>query len=148
MQIHYLELPKLPDKDVDDLEGVELWLSFLKEASKDSSEIKLKRLRERSKAMSTAIDKLQEISADDRMRELQRAREKSRLDTISRIRYAEKQAEERGLKRGMERGLEQAKLEMVKNLINVGLLSNEQIAEVTNLNIKQIEKIRQEVSEQ
>lgn len=50
LQIHYLELPKLPDKGIDDLDGVELWLSFLKEAPKESNEIKLKELRGRSEA--------------------------------------------------------------------------------------------------
>lgn len=160
LQIHYLELPKLPNKKVDDLQGVELWLSFLKEAPKESNEIILKELRGRSEAMSTAIDKLQEISADDRMRELQRAREKSRLDMISRVKYAEKQAEERGMKRGLERGLErgmergmergldQGRMEKAKELVKNGIAkgySVEILKDITGLTEEDIEDVRLEI---
>ena len=141
LQIHYLELPKLPDKNVDDLEGAELWLSFLKEAAKDSGKVKLNELRGRSEAMSAAIDKLQEISADDRMRELQRSREKARLDMISRVKYAEKQAEERGMEQGLERGIVQAKKETAKSLLD--LLDDETIASRVGLPLEEVRALRE-----
>jgi len=46
--------------------------------------------------METAINQLMEISTDEKMRELYRAREKARLDMISKLKYAEN--------RGMEKG--------------------------------------------
>ena len=104
LQIHYLELPKLPNKEVEELDGIELWLGFLKEAGKEGNEAKMRKFRGRSKTMDVAINKLEEISADERMRELYRAREKSRLDLISRMKYAENLA--------MERGMEKSKVEI------------------------------------
>ncbi len=146
LQIHYLELTKLPDKEVKDLEGVELWLTFLKEADKKDNDARIEELRERSKAMSTAINKLEEISADERMRELYRAREKSRLDMKSKLEYAEHMAMERGMKRGLEQGIEQgieqAKKEMAKALLD--LLDDETIASRTGLALEEIKLLRKE----
>lgn len=107
LQIHYLELAKLPSKEIEDLEGLELWLAFLKEAGKEDSENKLEELKERSEIMKEVINELDVISADERMREVYRAREKYRLDMLSQLRQAEREAEEKGMEKGMEKGIEQ-----------------------------------------
>ena len=48
--------------------------------------------------------KLRIISADERMRELYRAREKSRLDMISKLKYAENKGRKEGREEGREEG--------------------------------------------
>lgn len=60
---------------------------------------------ERSETMKEAVERLDEISSDERMREIARAREKARLDEISRIKYAERKAMEKRLAEGLEKGL-------------------------------------------
>ncbi len=69
LQIHYLELPKLPKKNTEELDDIELWLDFLKESPKEGSEKRLEELKERSEIMGTAINQLMEISADEKMRD-------------------------------------------------------------------------------
>lgn len=54
--------------------------------------------------METVINQLEEISADERMRELYRAREKSRLDMISKLKYAENKGRKEGREEGREEG--------------------------------------------
>lgn len=94
LQIHYLELPKLPeDKEIEELEGVELWIAFLREAGKEGNEVKLKKLKERSEVMTKAMKSLETVSSDEKMLEAYRAREKARMDELAKIAYAKKQGE-------------------------------------------------------
>ena len=66
LEIHYLELPKLDKKEIEELDQVELWLEFLKEGGKDDNQARLKKLMERSEVMTRVVNKLQEISADEK----------------------------------------------------------------------------------
>ena len=92
LQIHYLELPKLSeDKEIEELEGVELWIAFLREAGKEGNEEKLEKLKGRSEVMTKAMESLETVSSDEKMLEVYRAREKARRDEISKLAYAKKQ---------------------------------------------------------
>ena len=93
--------------------------------------------------MRTAIETLETISADERMRELANAREKYRLDQASKLKYAERQGIEKGIKKGMEVGVKQSKIELVRNAINEGVEIN-LISKLTGLTKAEIEKIREE----
>ena len=92
LQIHYLELPKLSeDKEIEELEGVELWIAFLREAGKEGNREKLERLKGRSEVMTKVMKSLETVSSDEKMLEVYRAREKARRDEISKLIYAENQ---------------------------------------------------------
>ena len=94
LQIHYLELPKLPeDKEIEELEGVELWIAFFRETGKEGKEEKLEKLKERSEVMTKAMKSLETVSSDEKMLEAYRAREKARMDELAKIAYAKKQGE-------------------------------------------------------
>ncbi len=94
LQIHYLELPKLPeDKEIEELEGVELWIAFFRETGKEGNEEKLEKLKERSEVMTKAMKSLETVSSDEKMLEAYRAREKARMDELAKIAYAKKQGE-------------------------------------------------------
>ena len=94
LQIHYLELPKLPeDKEILELEGVELWVAFFRETGKEGNEEKLEKLKERSEVMTKAMKSLETVSSDEKMLEAYRAREKARMDELAKIAYAKKQGE-------------------------------------------------------
>jgi predicted transposase/invertase (TIGR01784 family) len=107
LEIHYLELTKLGEKKIEELSNVELWLEFLKEGGKKGNKDKLEKLKERRGIMTTAIEKLGEISADEKMRELYRAREKARLDMVSKLKYAERKGIEKGRVEGKAEGREE-----------------------------------------
>ena len=136
LQIHYLELPKLPKKEIEELDDVELWLDFLKESAKEGNEKRLEELKERSEIMETAINQLMEISADEKMRELYRAREKARLDMISKLKYAEN----RGMEKGMEKGMEV----VARNLLQEGT-EIEFVTKVTKLSRDKVEEIKKKL---
>lgn len=47
-----------------------------------------------------------------------------------------------GIEKGIEKGIEQGKLEMARNLLLLGLLNDEQIAQASGLPLKQIQALR------
>lgn len=144
LQIHYLELPKLPeDKNIDELEGVELWAEFLI-AGRESNEEKLEKLKLRSDTMKTAVESLETVSADERMREIQRAREKSRLDMLSKLDYAKKQGVQQGLaqglEQGLERGLQQGIINTAEEMLKLGV-DIQIIIKATKLSLDKIKEL-------
>ena len=145
LQIHYLELPKLPKKNIVELDAVELWLDFLKESAKEGSEKRLRELKERSEIMGTAINQLIEISADEKMRELYRAKEKARLDMISKLKYAEKKGMEKGIEKGIEKGAINKAKEMATELIKDGVEVS-LVVKYTKLTEDEVEKIKKKLN--
>ncbi len=153
LQIHYLELPKLPKKKIKELDDIELWLDFLKESAKEGNEKRLKELRERSEIMGAAINQLMEISADEKMRELYRAREKARLDMISRLKYAENKGIAKGIAKGIEKGIEEGMgkgaiskaremaIELIKDGVELSL-----VVKYTKLAKDEVEKIKKQLN--
>jgi flagellar biosynthesis/type III secretory pathway protein FliH len=100
---------------------VELWLEFLKEGGKKGNKDKLEKLKERRSIMTTAIEKLGEISADEKMRELYRAREKARLDMVSKLKYAERKGIEKGRVEGKAEGRAEGREEGIEKGIKKGI---------------------------
>ncbi len=134
LQIHFLELPKLPEsKNIDELEGEELWIGFLK-AGREGNEEKLEKLKMRSDTMKKAVESLETVSADERLRELQRAREKSRLDMVSKLDYAKKQ------------GIQENIINTAEKMLKLGF-DIEAIIEVTSLSLDKIKEIENRLKE-
>jgi predicted transposase/invertase (TIGR01784 family) len=93
----------------------------------------------------TAINRLQEISADERMREIYRAREKARLDMLSRLKSAEKLGMEKGMEKGRVEGIREGAVnkarEMAQELIKDGMEVS-LVAKYTKLTINEVEGIK------
>jgi predicted transposase/invertase (TIGR01784 family) len=133
LSIHYIELPKFDDqKDIEYMEAVELWLTFIKRAGDPKSRERLNKLVERSEALKMAKEILEQISADEKLRQEYYAREKARLDAISRIKYAE------------TKGMEKAKLEIAKSALKEGV-EIDVIVKLTGFSEEKIEKIKNEL---
>lgn len=152
LEIHYLELPKLPRKKIEDLDDVELWLDFLKESPRKGNSARLRELTGRSEIMGEAVNKLMEISADEKMRELAMSREKARLDMISRLKYAEnkgrREGRQEGRREGRQEGLQEGMKKGRQELAKTMLLDGEpldKIAKYTRLSTEKIENIRKEL---
>lgn len=93
LEMHYIELQKFhPKKEPEEMEAIELWLSFMKKAGTEEIEKLVKRKEE----LGIAMEMLKKISADEELREKYAAREKARLDTISSIKFAEMKGMEKG----------------------------------------------------
>ncbi|MDD2481466.1 MAG: PD-(D/E)XK nuclease family transposase [Lutispora sp.] len=113
LEIHYIELQKFqPKKDVEEMEAIELWLSFIKKAGKEE----IGKLIKRKEELSIAMEMLKKISADEELREKYASQEKARLDAISSIKFAEM--------KGMEKGMEKGRAELLIKLLGkkIGVL--------------------------
>lgn len=136
LTIHYIELPKFDDeKDVESMEAIELWLTFIKNTGDSEKREKLNKIIERSETLKMANEMLKEISADEELREEYYAREKAKLDKKSSLFYAKEQ--------GIEQGVHKEKIQTVKKALNEGL-DIELITKLTGLNKAEIEKIKRQ----
>lgn len=130
MEIHIVELPKLPQID----DGTDLydWIKFIKAENKGEFEM----LAQQNIYLKTAYEKLEEISADQQKRLAYTARQKALYDynTLVEENY------ERGVKQGIEQGIEQAQREMIIKFYKKGK-SPDQIANDFDLPIEKINSV-------
>jgi predicted transposase/invertase (TIGR01784 family) len=93
-----------------------------------------------------AIGKLRAMSADEEERYWAEAREKALRDEVTLLAVAREEGLEEGLEKGREEGLEkgreEATRETARNLIQLGALSDAQIAQATGLTRAQVEALR------
>ena len=85
-----------------------------------------------------AIGKLRAMSADEEERYWAEARDKALRDEVTLLAVAR----EEGLEEGHKEGREQATRETARNLIQLGALSDAQIAQATGLTLAQVEALR------
>ena len=105
IEIHTLELTKLPERD----DGTELydWAKFIAAESEED----LKMIAEMNPQMQKAVVKLQELSADERARDIYERREKALRDIDSRERWAQAKGKAEGMAEGMAKGMAEGKAE-------------------------------------
>ena len=128
IEIHILEIPKLIKYSQETEERLGNWIEFL---IKPESE-RVKMGAKKDKNLKEAVEKLEVISGDEKMRRIAELRLKYILDKNTNIRTAREQ--------GIKQGKQLEKLEIIKNLIKVKI-PIEQISEATGLSKEEIEKI-------
>jgi len=87
-----------------------------------------------------AMSRIRELSADEEARRLAFVRERALRDEVSLLNDAKREGREEG---HLEGQLE-AKRATTQNLIKLGVLSDEQIAEATGLTVADVEGLRGE----
>ncbi|WP_329604002.1 Rpn family recombination-promoting nuclease/putative transposase [Clostridium hydrogenum] len=134
LEIHYLELPKLNNKDVEKDENADItqWMEFIGTESKGVMEM----LAAKNKEIKKAYNELQIISKDEKARMAYEAREAEIHDQKTKI----KTAREEGMKEGIKRGIKEGKIDIARNLLDV--LDDETIALKTGFSIEEIKKLR------
>jgi predicted transposase/invertase (TIGR01784 family) len=122
-EIHTIELPKTPLDD----DGNKLWpwLKFLRATREEELDM----LRQHYPELGEPVVRLKELSADEKMREEQRAYEKACRDDSARIYWASKQGEARGIAK--------VALSMLQEGMEVSM-----IARLTGLTSEEIEKLK------
>ncbi|AOR24742.1 Rpn family recombination-promoting nuclease/putative transposase [Clostridium taeniosporum] len=123
-EIHFIEIPKLED-ECDEKDLLVAWTQFLQDPESE----KVRNLEMTIDEIREAKDELIRISNDKNQRQLYEMRSKILKDKISALNEAER------------KGVEQGKIEVAKNLLNMGL-SIEQISIGTGLTIEEITKIK------
>lgn len=86
-----------------------------------------------NKDIKKAVEKLKEVSEDEKMRRIAELREKAILDERSAIRYATNE--------GIEKGIEKERVKIVKNMLKNGM-DIETIMSITELSKEEIESIK------
>lgn len=135
LEVHFLEIVKLADLSIPRGENDRIveWMEFLDAKSKGVIEM----LAEKNKDIKKAYDVLQIISKDEKARMLYEAREAELRDQLTRI--------ETAVKRGRVEGKAEGKLEAARNAVRKGL-SFEDIAEITDLPLEIVQKLKAELS--
>ena len=118
VEIHTLELNKLPSKD----DGTTLynWVKFIAAKSYDD----LDKLAERNKEIKMAVVKYKELTADERTRMIYEAREKMRMDMEAQRRW----------------DIKQSKFDIARTMIIDGE-PIEKIVKYTNLTLEEVESL-------
>ena len=126
IEVHFLEIPKLFDEDVeiDENDPIVQWMEFLDAKSKGAMEM----LAEKNKDIKKAYDLLQVISKDEKARMLYEARQAEISDQLTRIKSAE------------EKGINIGKIKVAENFLKMGL-AVEQVAKGSELPIEKVIEI-------
>ena len=143
LEIDILELPKIKGKE-ENKDKVLDWLYFLE----NPKSWRVTKKMEENEELKEAVEKLDTLSADERMRRIAELREKAILDEKAiyarGIEVGEEQGIKQGMKQGMKQGVEQGELnkskEIARNMLKEKI-SIEIIVKVTGLSKEQIEKL-------
>jgi predicted transposase/invertase (TIGR01784 family) len=130
MEINILELQKLPAE----AEASDLWY-WMKLIKSDNDKEALDMIADHDPSLEKAIGVLKKLSADESARMLAEDREKRRRDIVS-IRRA-------GVAEGEAIGASRERVALARNLLKIAM-PVEQIAKVTTLSVKEIERLREE----
>jgi predicted transposase/invertase (TIGR01784 family) len=129
MSLHLFELPKFERimKNRQMKDALDEWLHFFNHAHEED---KTMRTAYKNPAIHKAFDILETLSADETVRHLARVREDALRNERSELFYAEK------------KGLEKGRKETARNLLSMGVLTPEQIAQATGLTAEEIRKLK------
>ena len=139
MELHVLELPKLPKELKEGASDMLLWAKFINAEKKEELDM----LSEKNPYIKEACETLQEISQDRATQLEYLAREKAIRDHNYLMAEADQRGERRGIEIGEQRGLKQGVEHTAKNLIRLGA-ETDFIAAATNLSQERIEDLRKE----
>lgn len=146
LEIHILELPKLP-READDSQ-LWNWLRFFN--ARTEGEFAM--LSKENPAIAKAVAVLKEFSEDEKMRWKAEMREKARRDQVARTEYLVQESMVKGLEKGLEQGLEEglekgreeATREVALKALRAGL-SREVILALTGLNPEKLDALAAEI---
>lgn len=130
LEVHFLEIPKLFDEDIerDENDPIFQWMEFLDAKSKGVMEM----LAEKNKDIKKAYDLLKIISKDEKARMLYEARQAEISDQFTRIKSAE------------EKGATKNAIENATNFLRLGV-SEEIVANGTELPMEKILEIKRKM---
>jgi predicted transposase/invertase (TIGR01784 family) len=135
-----MELAKLEgavEKPVAELTTAERWGIFFRYLTDKGRRAKINEILEQEEGIAMAGKALLTISKDEVERARLLSELKYELDTQSKLEGARREGLRQGLQEGLEKGLQEGRLEIARNLKNLGV-ATEQIAASTGLSAQQI----------
>ena len=94
-----------------------------------------------NKDINKAIDELEQVSGNEKLRRIAELKEKYIRDEQASIEYAQDEGYKQGRKDGITEGEENKSIEIAKNLLTKQM-NIKDIADVTGLSIEEIEKLQ------
>lgn len=142
MELHVLELKKLPPEDQNE-DGVIRWMRFLGGKSRKEFED----MAEKDEYIKEAYEDLKKLSLDGQKRLEYEVRQRAIRDHNSQLKSAERRGIEIGEERGEKRGIEIGTQSTLKRLVKANVESGkslEEIAEFLGLDLSEVEKMSKE----
>lgn len=145
IQWYFIELKKFRNQNPDMNDKVNQWLALID----DEREEWIQMAEKKNKTLVKARKEINYLTGDAAVRRLAELREDWETDYESGLSYARKEGKEEGLKEGKKEGLKEGKIEgerdekikTAKKLIKLKL-PIEQIAEITELPVEEVKKIK------
>lgn len=138
LDLEYLKKKCYNKEKLTELEN--MCLIFVKD-----KKIELEELKQGDEWMRKAINKLEEISMDEKIIGLYDAEAVERKVWNTKLLYARKlglqKGMEKGIKQGMEKGIEQTHMEVIKNMMKEGF-SDSMIMKINNLSKKEFQCLK------
>ena len=131
MEIHVLELGKLPPEDQNE-EGIIRRMRFLNAKSRKE----LKEMAKQDEYFGEAYEELERLSADEKKRLEYETRLKYKRDKYAQLHYATRIGREEGERIGREEG----QSEMIRSMWKAGI-SEEQIASIAQKTVEEVRKL-------
>jgi len=129
LELHIIEIPKaLRMLEKEPKNKISQWMMFLN----NPNEKGVLKIMEENKDIKNAMEKLEEVSQDEKLRRIAELKEKARKDEISSLSWAER--------KGREEGIKEKTLEVIKKM-KEEKIPIEIIIKVTGLSKEEIEKI-------
>ena len=142
MELHVLELKKLPPEDQNE-EGVIRWMRFLGGKSRKEFED----MAEKDEYIREAYEDLKKLSLDEQKRLEYEVRQKAIRDYNSQMKSAERRGEKRGIELGEKRGIEIGTQSTLKRLVRANAESGkslEEIAEFLELDLSEVQRLMEQ----
>ncbi|GHV46384.1 hypothetical protein FACS1894204_07880 [Synergistales bacterium] len=139
MEIHTLEMKKLPENKSDDDRENELidWLRLIRSDREDEIEM----LATKTPEMKMAVGRLKQLSADERTRMRYEARELYLMDEMARIEGAEARGIAKGNAEGKAEGQHEKALEVARSMF-ADAMSVDIVSKFTGLSVEELNKLR------
>jgi len=135
LELYIIEIPKARDiLKIEPKNELAQWVMFLN----DPNESEVSKIMEENKEIKEAMDELEKISQDKKLRRIAELREKAIRDEQNGLRHAK----EEGIKEGIKEGIEQ----VAKRMINLNH-SIEDIMQVTGLNKEEILNVKRKLEQ-
>ena len=134
LEISIIELPKakrIYEKDKKNRIGQ--WMMFLDNPNKEE----VVQIMGENEHIRKAIDELEQVSGDEKLRRIAELREKAIRDEQAAMAYAK----EHGYNNGYEEGKKQKQIEIAKELLKENMTVNK-IEKITGLSIEEIKQIK------
>ena len=138
LELIIIELPKARRMyKIEPNNAICQWMLFLD----NPNQKEVVQIMKENKDINKAIDELEQVSGNEKLRRIAELKEKYIRDEQASIAYAQNEGYKQGEEKGKEEGKNERNMEIAKKLLKKQM-STKDIAEVTGLSVEEIKKLK------